>query len=90
MGAGELGEWRWTGPARAADAGALGGRFLFAGLRESIEVATDLQMVPLLDAIGDDLDELVALLEPWAVTIVTAGGFPSAITQIPASWGRLT
>ena len=59
-------------------------------LREAIEVATDRQMVPLLDALGDDLDELVALLEPWAVTIVTAGGFPSAITQIPASWGRLT
>ena len=58
-------------------------------LREAIEIATDHQMLPLLDALGDDLDELVALLGPWAGEIVAAGGFPSAITQIPAAWGRL-
>ena len=58
--------------------------------RESIEVATDRQMTPLLDTLGDDFDELVSILERWAVAIVEAEGFPTAITQIPAAWGRLT
>lgn len=58
-------------------------------LRESIEVSTDVQMAPMLAALGDDVGELVAILGPWAMTIVGAGGFPSAITQIPEAWGRL-
>lgn len=58
-------------------------------LRESIEAATDAQMAPMLDALGDDLDELVGLLAPWAGAIVQAGGFPAVVTQIPARWGRL-
>jgi hypothetical protein len=57
-------------------------------LRESIEVATDRQMAPILAALGDDYEELIELLAPWAAAIVGAGGFPSAVTQIPASWGR--
>ena len=58
-------------------------------LRDSIEAATDAQMAPVMDALGDDLDELVGLLAPWAATIVQAGGFPAVVTQIPARWGRL-
>jgi hypothetical protein len=57
--------------------------------REDIEVATDRQQRPILDAIGDDFDRLVATLGPWGTAIVADGGFPSAITQLPATWGRL-
>jgi len=57
--------------------------------REDIEVATDRQQRPILDAIGDDLDRLLTTLEPWAGAIVADGGFPSAISQLPAAWGRL-
>ena len=35
------------------------------GPREAVEVATDVQCQPIIDALGDDLDELVAILEPW-------------------------
>ena len=31
-----------------------------------IELATDAQMAPAIEALGDDLDELAGLLEPWA------------------------
>ena len=34
-------------------------------LRESIEISTDLSMAPTIEAIGDDADELFALLGPW-------------------------
>ena len=33
--------------------------------REAIEVATDQQMAPALDALGDDFDELIAIITPW-------------------------
>ena len=58
-------------------------------LRESIEVATDRQQVPILRAIGDDFDELLAILEPWAGLVVAGGGFLTSVEQIPAAWGRL-
>lgn len=58
-------------------------------VREAVEGATDAQMVPVLDALGPDLDELVDLLAPWAATIVQAGGFPATVTQLPERWGRL-
>ena len=60
-----------------------------AALRESIEVATDRQQRPIIEAIGDDFDRLVETLGPWAGAIVADGGFPSAITQLPPEWGRL-
>ena len=60
-----------------------------AALRESIEVATDRQQRPIIEAIGDDFEQLVTTLEPWAGAIVADGGFPSAITQLPPEWGRL-
>jgi hypothetical protein len=43
--------------------------------REAIERATDRQMVPALEAVGDDLDELVSLLRPWGVAIREVGGY---------------
>ncbi len=45
-------------------------------LRESIESATDHQCSVIVDALGDDLDELVALLAPWAETIKEKKGYP--------------
>jgi hypothetical protein len=43
--------------------------------REAVESATDRQCRPIVDALGDDLDELVALLEPWGSDIRAAGGY---------------
>lgn len=60
-----------------------------AELRESVELATDLQQAPILDAIGRDLDELVGIVGPWSAAIVAAGGFPRTAEQIPPQWGRL-
>ncbi len=36
--------------------------------------STDAAMVPTLDALGDDLDELAALLTPWDAAVMDAGG----------------
>ncbi len=58
-------------------------------LRESIELATDRQQRAIIDAIGDDLDDVVDAIGPWAAAIVAAGGFPSSVEQIPPSWGNL-
>jgi hypothetical protein len=43
--------------------------------REAIECKTDLQMINALDALGEDLDELIGLLSPWGATIREAGGY---------------
>ncbi|MEO5723052.1 MAG: hypothetical protein ABIQ39_01785 [Ilumatobacteraceae bacterium] len=56
-------------------------------LRESIEVATDVQQRAILDAIGADLDQLVGTVGPWSAAIVAAGGFPRSVDQIPPTWG---
>ena len=58
-------------------------------VREWIEASTNAQQQPVLDAIGDDFDELVALTEPWAGAIVAAGYYPSDIRQLPPQWGQL-
>lgn len=42
--------------------------------RESIEAATDDQMAGPLDAIGDQLDELVGILGPWGHAVRAGGG----------------
>ena len=61
-----------------------------AAFRDRIESDTDEMEVPLIDAIGDDLDELLGLLRPWASAIVAAGieggGYPGSIGAI----GRLS
>lgn len=43
--------------------------------REDVERATDRQCGPLVEALGDDLDTLVALLAAWATAIRAAGGY---------------
>lgn len=46
-------------------------------LRASIEEATDRGERPIVEALGDDADELFGLLEPWAKAVVGSGGYPS-------------
>jgi hypothetical protein len=45
-------------------------------LRESVEVATDAQCEPMVDALGDGFDELIGLLAPWGAAVRDAGGYP--------------
>jgi hypothetical protein len=44
-------------------------------VREAIEVATDTQMAAAVDAIGDDIEELCDILQPWGSAIRDAGGY---------------
>jgi hypothetical protein len=46
-------------------------------LRESIEVATDNQMTPALDALGDDVFELFEIMEPWGAAVRGGLGYLS-------------
>jgi hypothetical protein len=54
--------------------------------RERLESETDEMEVPVVDAIGDDLDELLDILRPWTVAIVKAGiaggGYPGDVSAI--------
>jgi hypothetical protein len=45
-------------------------------LREEVEVATDGQCAVIMETLGDDVDELIALLAPWGKAIRDAGGYP--------------
>jgi hypothetical protein len=61
------------------------GAFTEAGraARENVERATDAQMRPAVDALGDDIDELVAIMQPWGEAVKDAGGYlrgPSQLT----------
>ncbi len=52
--------------------------------RGDIEAATDRQERRIVQALGDDADELFGLLQPWALAVVEAHGYPgdpSAITR---------
>jgi hypothetical protein len=46
--------------------------------REDVELATDAQCRPIVEALGDDHDELVGLLGPWGVQVRAAGGYPAS------------
>jgi hypothetical protein len=46
--------------------------------REQIEVATDDQMRPALDALGDDIEMLFAILTPWGEAIRSGRGYLGA------------
>jgi helix-turn-helix protein len=46
--------------------------------REQVEKMTDAQCKPILDALGDDLDELLGILTPWGAAIRDAGGYPAS------------
>jgi hypothetical protein len=50
-------------------------------LRRSVEAATDGQERRVIAALGDDLDELVALLRPVADAVLEAGGYPRTAFQ---------
>jgi len=56
--------------------------------RERIEAATDAQMRPVVDELGDDLDELITHLAPWGVAMRAAGGYlPSGPHDLAAQHG---
>lgn len=44
--------------------------------REAIEVTTDRACQPMVENLGDDLDELVGILRTWGEAIQAAGGYP--------------
>jgi len=44
-------------------------------LREQVERNTDLQMRPAIEALGDDFDELIAIIEPWSDRVREAAGY---------------
>lgn len=50
--------------------------------RESVETATDQQERYVIEAIGDDFDELCMLLEGWSAAILEQKGYPSSAGQI--------
>jgi hypothetical protein len=65
--------------ARLAERGLVaGGAFTDEGraAREEVEVTTDRACQPIVDGLGDDLDELVAVLRPWGDAVQAAGGYP--------------
>lgn len=59
-------------------------------VRESIEVETDDACGPFLDALGDDLDELVKILRAWSDAIRDAKGYPATgpVEMAEAAAGR--
>jgi hypothetical protein len=66
---------------RLVDRGLLdGGAFTDEGRaeREAIERATDRQCRPFVEALGDDLDELLGILVPWGQAIRDAHGYPAS------------
>jgi hypothetical protein len=54
-----------------------GGDFTDEGraLRGDVELNTDRQMRPAIEALGDDFDELVGIIEPWSEAVREAGGY---------------
>jgi hypothetical protein len=46
--------------------------------REAVEVATDRACQPVVDNLGDDLDELVGILRAWSSAVQGAGGYPGS------------
>jgi hypothetical protein len=45
--------------------------------REQVEVETDELCRPFIEALGDDIDELVVILGSWSARVKAAGGYPS-------------
>jgi hypothetical protein len=46
--------------------------------RAQVEIETDEQCRPIVENLGDDYDELIAILGPWGEEIRFAGGYPAA------------
>ena len=57
-----------------------GGAFTVDGraAREDVERTTDRQCRPIVEALGDDFDELVTILRGWSTSVIAAGGYPAA------------
>jgi hypothetical protein len=55
--------------------------------REEIEVRTDELERPVLDALGDDLDELLKYLDAWAEAVVAAGSYPKRVSGMYSQGG---
>ena len=51
-------------------------------LRRGIESATDKAEFGIVAALGDDVGELVNIIEPWAKAIVASGGYPTDPSQL--------
>jgi Helix-turn-helix family len=75
----------WTPERLAATAGRLRGQGLLDGdqlsrrgqvWRDGLEATTDAQERPIVEALGDDFDDLVARLDEWSARCVAAGAFP--------------
>jgi hypothetical protein len=49
-----------------------------SAFRDSIEATTDAQMQPALEALGDDAEELCAILKPWGAAMRATGGYLGA------------
>jgi hypothetical protein len=60
-----------------------GAAFTEAGgvAREAVEVQTDEHCRPIVDALGDDLDELVGILGGWSKAVQGAHGYPDSGPQ---------
>jgi hypothetical protein len=50
--------------------------------REAVERATDRQMRPAIEALGDDVDDLLSLVEPWSAQVREAGGYIKSAIQL--------
>jgi len=48
--------------------------------REETEVRTDELQRPVLDAVGDDLDDLLQHLDAWAEAIVATSSYPKRVS----------
>lgn len=46
--------------------------------REAVERVTDTACRPIVEALGDDLDEAVAILGRWGAAVRAAGGYPAS------------
>lgn len=47
-------------------------------VREQVEVHTDLQMTPIIRALGDDAERVIAMLSTWSDAVRTAKGYPAS------------
>jgi hypothetical protein len=64
-----------------------GERFTAAGrdAREQIERHTDAQMRPAIEALGDDFDDLLAIISPWGESLRAAGAYLRTPGQLVGS-----
>jgi hypothetical protein len=70
---------------RLADHGLVAGNALTddgRAFRDEVEWLTDRQERSIIGAIGDDIDELLTILESWAEAIRAANGYPSRVEAL--------